>query len=151
MSKRPRNIPCFLVCDDWVGCILASLLKPSKLPLMASKASSRLFSPVWVQTIKQNKQRHHLWRNGCVLGGNQTFPCLCPCLADCWLETGLTLGLTLLSSRSLCFCSSNCRLFLSSSSIFCCCSRRFLQQQKGCWHHRKEQARGQGIHFKHLS
>lgn len=43
------KVPGFWVCDDGVGCIFASLLKPSRLPLIASKASSRLFSPVWAQ------------------------------------------------------------------------------------------------------
>lgn len=37
-------------CAAGVGCILASLEKPSKFPLMASKASSLLFSPVWNST-----------------------------------------------------------------------------------------------------
>ncbi len=40
------DVPGFLDCEDGVGCILASLLNPSRFPLMASKASSRLFSPV---------------------------------------------------------------------------------------------------------
>lgn len=62
----------------------------------------------------------------------QTTSLYLSCPADSWWEAGLTLGLTLLSSLSFCFCSSNCRLFRSSSSILCCCSRRFLQQQKGC-------------------
>ena len=114
------KLPCFLVCDDGVGCIFASLLKPSRLPLIASKASSRLFSPVWVRTsrvfraqrVAQMRAEHA--RKMIKWTG--------------WVEK-LTLGLTLLRSLSFCFCSSNCLLFLSSSSIFCCCSRRFLKGQ----------------------
>lgn len=48
-------VPGFLVCDDGVGCIFASLLKPSRLPLIASKASSRLFSPVCVHNNRGSR------------------------------------------------------------------------------------------------
>lgn len=114
------KLPCFLVCDDGVGCIFASLLKPSRLPLIASKASSRLFSPVWVQTNRVlTAQRVTQMR---VEHARKMIKWIG------WVEK-LTLGLTLLSSLSFCFCSSNCLLFLSSSSIFCWCSRRFLKGQ----------------------
>lgn len=67
------KVPGFLVCDDGVGCIFASLLKPSRLPLIASKASSRLFSPVWEQNGKVSKStlsyinepRTHPKKTGC--------------------------------------------------------------------------------------
>lgn len=52
------KLPGFLVWDDGVGCIFASLLNPSKFPLIASKASSRLFSPVW----SENQQFRSLQR-----------------------------------------------------------------------------------------
>lgn len=52
------NRPAFLLCDDGVGCIFASLLKPSRFPLIASNASSRLFSPVL-----SKHQRHKMRSN----------------------------------------------------------------------------------------
>lgn len=42
----------------------------------------------------------------------------------------ITFGFTLLRSLSFCFCSSNWRLFLSSSKSFCCCSNRFLKEKQ---------------------
>lgn len=111
------KVPGFLVCDDGVGCIFASLLKPSRLPLIASKASSRLFSPVWVQNNRVSRAQR--------VSGHTRKIAEQTCCGE-----RFTLGLTLLSSLSFCFCSSNCLLFLSSSSIFCCCSRRFLKGRK---------------------
>lgn len=53
--------------------------------------------------------------------------------AGCMCAAGvedITLGFTLLRSLSFCFCSSNWRLFLSSSKSFCCCSNRFLKAKQ---------------------
>lgn len=50
----------------------------------------------------------------------------------------ITLGFTLLKSLSFCFCSSNWRLFLSSSKSFCCCSNRFLKEK---WPNKKQAPR----------
>lgn len=46
LENEENYKPGFFGCVAGVGCILASLEKPSKFPLMASKASSLLFSPV---------------------------------------------------------------------------------------------------------
>lgn len=52
---------------------------------------------------------------------------LCMCCGE-GVADYITLGFTLLRSLSFCFCSSNWRLFLSSSKSFCCCSNRFLKE-----------------------
>lgn len=68
---------------------------------------------------------------------------VCGCVGVCMCHSGgaaenITLGFTLLRSLSFCFCSSNWRLFLSSSKSFCCCSNRFLREKQPG----KEQASG---------
>lgn len=59
VKREENDKPGFFGCDAGVGCILASLEKPSRFPLMASSASSLLFSPVWNVLEKKNKSQHN--------------------------------------------------------------------------------------------
>lgn len=56
VKREENDKPGFFGCDAGVGCILASLEKPSRFPLMASSASSLLFSPVW--NVLEKKINH---------------------------------------------------------------------------------------------